>query len=123
MTLLPTHLSNQELAAITTLGLSLRHVLGDDLYHLWLFGSKARGDFSSDSDVDLLIILSGLTPQRRGAIRRLAARTSLDYNILINTHLYEKARWQGMVERGETLWREVQRDGVPLGELLTEPVS
>jgi hypothetical protein len=39
---------------------------------------------------------------------------------LINTHIVTAERWAEMRQWAATLWREVQRDGVPL---LPEPVS
>lgn len=92
----------------------LAEFLGDDFYGLLLFGSKARGDFTADSDVDLLIVLSHLTSEKRGVIRRMAARLSLEHDILLNTHLIDKKRWDRLVQYRDTLWREVERDGIPL---------
>lgn len=121
MSIMPLHVQERERAAIWAFSRRLSDFLGDDLCHLWLFGSKARGDFNDDSDLDLLIVLRGLDAERRGIIRRMAARISLDYDTLINTHLYEKARWDAIVAHQDTLWREVQQDGVPLHDLLTQP--
>lgn len=123
MSIMPLHLQEHEIAAITSFSHRLDACLGDDLRHLWLFGSKARGDFHEDSDLDLLVVLHGLEPKRRGIIRRLAARASLEYDTLINTHLYEADRWEAMMAQRDTLWREVQRDGVPLRDLLPQPNS
>lgn len=117
MTILPSHLLEQDCSAITTFTHTLSHFLGDDLRHLWLFGSKARGDFEKDSDIDLLIVREHLTSERRGVIRRMAAHVSLDYVVLFNTHLYETGLWEAIVARRDTLWREVQRDGIPLRDL------
>lgn len=123
MSHIPLHLQEHEIAAIISFLDRLDEFLGDDLRQLWLFGSKARGDFHDDSDLDLLIVLRGLNSERRGIIRRLAARASLEYDTLINTHLYEEARWQAIVAYQDTLWREVQRDGVPLRDLLAQTIS
>jgi len=35
----------------------LRQRYGDDLLRVVLFGSKARGDFDTESDVDVLVVL------------------------------------------------------------------
>jgi predicted nucleotidyltransferase len=98
----------------------LTKFLGEEIRHLWLFGSKARGDFDDDSDIDVLIVLRHLDPDRRSVIRRMAARVSLDYDILINTHILEEAQWEKAVRFQGTIWREIERDGVSL--LQPEPV-
>jgi predicted nucleotidyltransferase len=94
--------------------------LGDNLMGLWLFGSKSRGDFDPDSDIDLLVVLKILRPERRWRIREIAAQCSLEYDVLFNTHILDQARWDEEVHYRSTLWREIQRDGV---SLLLEPVS
>jgi predicted nucleotidyltransferase len=121
--MLPTHMPERDRAAAWALLHRLSDLLGDDLCDVWLFGSKARGDFTVDSDLDLLIVLRHLQPERRGIIRRLAARVSLDYDTLINTHLYEKARWQTIVARQDKLWSEIQRDGILLSLPTTQPTA
>ncbi|MGA9350662.1 MAG: nucleotidyltransferase domain-containing protein [Anaerolineae bacterium] len=88
--------------------------LGDNLMGLWLFGSKLRGDFDSDSDIDLLVVLKILQPATRWRIREIAARCSLEHDVLFNTHILDQARWEEEVYYQSTLWREIQRDGVSL---------
>lgn len=85
-----------------------------------LFGSKARGDFGSDSDLDLLIILENADWVARDRVHLLAARVSLEYDVLINTHLLSHSRWISLSRQRATLWRHVQYDGIPLVE---EPLS
>lgn len=79
-----------------------------------LFGSKARGDAGPDSDLDVLVIVDSYDNQIDRLVTRTAARVSLEYDTLINTHIVTAARWAEMRQRAATLWREVQRDGVPL---------
>jgi predicted nucleotidyltransferase len=84
------------------------------LVEMYLFGSKARGDFTPDSDLDLLIVLEADDWEAKDKVRFVAADISLEYDVLINTHILSQARWEEMARQQATLWREVQRDGVPL---------
>lgn len=120
---LPSHLQKNEQSAVWLLADHLQDFLGGDLCHLWLFGSKARGDFTTDSDVDVLIVLRNLNSERRGTIRRIAARVSLNFDTLINTHIIDKDRWNYLEEHQDTLWREVQRDGISLYDLASQPAT
>jgi predicted nucleotidyltransferase len=120
---LPSHLQENERAAIREFAHELDRLFDDDLCHLWLFGSKARGDFTAHSDLDLLIVLRQMNPERRGIIQRMAARNSLDFDTLINTHILDKTRWDTIVQYQDTLWREVQQDGVSLHELIAQPAT
>ncbi|MBK8986918.1 MAG: nucleotidyltransferase domain-containing protein [Chloroflexi bacterium] len=120
---LPEHLQTNEKQAILKLCLTLSEMLGRNLVDMVLFGSKARGDFHPDSDIDLLVVLRHLNADSRWLVRSVAADCSLEYDVLFNTHLYEKGRWEAMMAHRDTLWREVQRDGMPLRDLLAQPIS
>lgn len=49
----------------------LRTDLGDDLISVVLFGSVARGEATAYSDVDLLVVASGLPRGRRARLERI----------------------------------------------------
>jgi predicted nucleotidyltransferase len=113
----PSHLLENERAVIWEFAHTLTRVLGDNLCEIWLFGSKARGNFTDDSDLNLLIVLRHLNPKLRGEIQRIAARISLDFDTLINTHIKDKADWDEIIQYEDTLWREVKRDGISLDDV------
>jgi predicted nucleotidyltransferase len=50
------HLTENERAALAALVEQSRQRYGDDLLRVVLFGSKARGDFDAESDLDVLIV-------------------------------------------------------------------
>ncbi len=108
------YLSHRERAALDDCAARLHQAVGDKLMGLWLFGSKARGDFDPDSDIDLLVIIKTKDWDVWHAIRQIAARCSLEYDVLFNTHILDRARWEKEVRYQGTLWREIQRDGASL---------
>ncbi|VAW37401.1 hypothetical protein MNBD_CHLOROFLEXI01-1718 [hydrothermal vent metagenome] len=114
---LPKHLEQREHNAIFDCSQRLKVKLANSLVNLQLFGSKARGDFNEDSDIDLLVIIAGLKPPIRWLIYEVAADCSLQYDVLINTHVLDKQRWDEIERHQDTLWREIERDGVPLLDL------
>lgn len=111
---LPAHLKANEKAAIGELIARVLRQPELNVVDMRLFGSKARGDFDPDSDLDILIILENADWTVRDQIHLLAARVSLEYDVLINTHLFSRAGWENMTHRRATLWRHVQCDGIPL---------
>lgn len=48
---LPAHLQPDEQEGIITLSAALSQILHSNLVDLYLFGSKARGDFNVESDI------------------------------------------------------------------------
>jgi len=50
------HLTPHEREVLAEFLYRLRERCGEHIAHVWLFGSKARGDSDEESDVDLLIV-------------------------------------------------------------------
>jgi predicted nucleotidyltransferase len=114
VTRLPAHLQANEQAALQDFVARLLQQGDGRVVGVWLFGSKARGDFEPDSDLDLLIVLEEADGMARDRVHLLAARVSLEHDVLINTHLLSRAGWVRMARQHATLWQQVQRDGYPL---------
>ena len=114
MTRLPAHLQANEQAALQEF--TSRLFQGGDrrFVNVWLFGSKARGDSEPDSDLDLLIVLDQADWLIRDRVHLLAARVSLEHDVLINTHILSQTGWTKMARQHATLWQQVRRDGFPL---------
>ncbi|MBI3762573.1 MAG: nucleotidyltransferase domain-containing protein [Chloroflexi bacterium] len=85
-----------------------------------LFGSVARGEAKADSDIDVLIVTDQLDTDFKWEIWGIAAGVSLDYDVIIDPHVYSRRHWEDLREKRRTLWRNVARDGV---ELKVEPVA
>ena len=108
------YLQLHEIAALDVCVERLMTHLDGQLVAVYLFGSKSRGDFTPDSDIDVLIVLQDLNGRVQDEIHLLGARVSLEHDVLLNTHIFSRTRWEKMARQQATLWREVQRDGVPL---------
>ena len=120
MICLPAHLQANEQAALHEFTARLLQQGNGRVVNVWLFGSKARGDSEPDSDLDLLIVLDEADWIIRDRVHLLAARVSLEHDVLINTHLLSRAGWARMGRQHAALWQQVQRDGFPLSlETLT----
>jgi predicted nucleotidyltransferase len=110
----PKCLSPHESVAVSEYARRLHQTLSDKLVGLWLFGSKARGDSDSDSDIDLLVVLKTVQSETQWHIWDLGSDVSLEYDVLLNAHIIDAARWADERQYRGTLWREIERDGVPL---------
>lgn len=77
-----------------------------------VFGSRARGDASDDSDLDLFIELAELTPPLRNQIREIAWEVSLAEGVVISTFV---ATTQGMVDSplaANPILKVIQTEGI-----------
>jgi len=92
------------------------HAHPDRVQHIILFGSKARGDSHTHSDIDVLLIVSDEDWRFRHAISRTAADVSLAYDVLIGPRVVGQERWARMRRHRSTFFQNVQADGVKLLE-------
>ncbi len=86
---------------------------GDRLAHLVLFGSRARGDAESDSDIDVLVILHGSVDAVE-EIRRTSGIVSnlcLEYEVVISCVFMDLYRYEN--KQGPLL-RNIRKEGVAL---------
>ena len=105
-------LTPSEKKAIEALTLYLNENLSQRVKSIALFGSKARGDSTKDSDIDILIVLDKDDRELRRAISTQAARISLEYDVLLSPRVIGQERWQKM--RGFSLYRNVIQEASSL---------
>jgi predicted nucleotidyltransferase len=79
-----------------------------------LFGSKARGDSTPGSDIDILVIVDQEDWRLSHAISDLAADVSLEHDVLIAPRVIGQERWERMTELGFGLYKNIAAEGIPL---------
>ena len=109
-----TDLTDNERQALDTLVQRLYARHGDYIQSVVLFGSKARGDAGPDSDIDVLVVLTNDDPDRRTSVRRLAARVSLEYDLLISVRATGCSHWEKLSRYRFPLYQAIQAEGIPL---------
>ena len=107
-------ITRNENAALRTFVQRILGELGAQVWQIILFGSKARGDSTADSDVDVLILTSEENRRSQERINIIASQVSLDYDILFNPLLIAKDRWTQMTNERFSICRNVERDGITL---------
>ncbi len=70
-----------------------------------LFGSKARGDSTPYSDIDILLIVDKDDWQFSHIISTIAARVSLEYDVLIGPRVIGRERCESMKRRRFSLYQ------------------
>ncbi|MDH7553063.1 MAG: nucleotidyltransferase domain-containing protein [Spirochaetota bacterium] len=80
---------------------------------LILFGSKARGDSSNDSDIDILMLLDGSVDDYvRENIFNVAYQIELKYDVVFGIIVEAKMLWYSDKAKYIPLYDSIQKDGV-----------
>jgi predicted nucleotidyltransferase len=107
------HLTDKELKATAVF---ISRLADENIFPLSviLFGSKARGDYDAESDVDLLLVLPDVSLSLRDHVRDIAADVSLDYSTYLSTRVWSEAYFEEQMRIKTSLFQEVKKDGVEL---------
>jgi predicted nucleotidyltransferase len=80
-----------------------------------LYGSRARGDASPDSDWDFLILLDGaVDTDRTDRIRHALYELEWDSGEILSSIVRNRTEWQTPLYQATSLYQAVQKEGVIL---------
>lgn len=91
----------------------LKEKLGNDIIAIILFGSKVRGDFEKDSDIDIFILV-----KKKGDIKDkisdIAAEYFFEYNVPLAPVVYSLFEYERNKELGSFFFQQVEKEGITL---------
>jgi predicted nucleotidyltransferase len=111
------NLTPHERAGLADFVARLRQRYGADLQRVVLFGSKARGDFDDESDLDLLVVMrmvNGNYRQYWNEIADIAWQVELTHGIVTSLIVKDMADYAAMREHRLLLARNIELDGIEL---------
>jgi predicted nucleotidyltransferase len=104
---------HQQLAEIlATVKQKLKQVYQDNLTHLILFGSQARGEATPDSDIDILVVLRKRNQiDRHQEIIDLISDLCIDYGVLVSCVYVTESQFK---HEKSPLLLNIHREGIVL---------
>ncbi len=79
---------------------------------LWAFGSRARGDATPESDLDVCVVVDHLDRSTRNLIRQIAWEIGFDNDVVIATVKYSREAFEKGPQSVSPLVQTVLREGI-----------
>ena len=89
---------------------TLKKELKEQIKSVVLFGSRARGDFQSESDYDILVLVTKKTKELVDRIDEIVWEIAWEHNVVITAFIYEMSRFEN--DKFEPLFMNIQKEGV-----------
>jgi len=93
---------------------SLQEIAGDRLIKMVLYGSRARGDFSEDSDMDIAIVIRGLSPEMKRRMLSRVADIEFEYLRSLSTLILSEEDFLLLRKRERRIAVDIEREGILL---------
>ncbi len=107
-------LNKQEEKVVREFVKEIKKSLDDNIVFLELFGSKVRGDFSSDSDIDILLVVKKKNPEVRDMIFDILFDIDPYYKFKVSPVIYSEFEYQRNKELQSTFVETISKEGVML---------
>ncbi len=107
------YLTGREKAALSEFVARLRERYADQVVLVTLFGSKVRGDFDEESDLDVLVVVEG--DDRWPYWREITDLTSdllLDYEVNVSALVFDEQHYQWLMEHRTPIYNNTAGKGV-----------
>lgn len=96
---------------INEFGNKIKRRLGKNLLDVRLFGSVARGTFTPESDIDVLLVVQNESRQIRDAVIEAAVEINLKHDVVIAPIIMSKDRYAGALFRETLFYKSLQEEG------------
>lgn len=112
--LVPDRLSPEEMKAVMEAKRRLAEMLGDRMSLFVLYGSRARGDHDRGSDIDIAIVVRGLTTDLKNRALDAVADVEMEYLLPLSTLVIAEEQFNVLKRRERRIALDIEREGIPL---------
>lgn len=100
--------------ALSEFSSRIKNALNNNLFDIKLFGSKSRGKFNEESDIDILIIVNKRNEQTIDIISEILLDVELKYDSRLSPVVLSASEFLQNQKHQTLFYNEVVRDGVTL---------
>ena len=87
---------------------------GNRIERLVLYGSRARGDYDAESDIDVAIIVKDLDRETKLDILDVVADLELKHLMPLSTLVLSSESYHDLLHRERRIALDIQSEGIPL---------
>ncbi|WP_456423951.1 nucleotidyltransferase family protein [Thermococcus sp.] len=87
------------------IGRRIREAFGERVREVIIFGSRARGDWNEESDLDIMVVLDRVNPEDWDIIGKLSAELTIELGIsvMIVPHSRKDSIYMSALKEGVTV--------------------
>ena len=93
---------------------TLEKFLGNNMMKIVLYGSRARGDYDTESDIDIAIIVRWLSRELKKQIFDVVADIEVKYLVSISTLVLSEENFAFLKKRERRIVADIEKEGIPL---------
>lgn len=108
------YLTKTEKKVVERFAKLVRNAMGENLIDIEIFGSKVRGDFSEDSDIDMLVVVKERTLDSMDKIAEITANLNIGYNLSISPVIFSEYEYKRNEYMKSPFVLNVEAEGVRL---------
>ena len=108
------YLTETEKKVVAEFAKLVRTALGENLIDMEIFGSKVRGDFTGDSDMDILVVVKERTLDSMDRIAEITANLNIEYNLSISPVIFSEYEYKVNEDMKSPFVLNVEAEGVRL---------
>jgi len=88
--------------------------LAKHIKRLIVFGSKARGESSADSDLDIVVLIDNKTPEMEKTLEDITYQVMWDYDFkpVISLKVFAESDYNNALKKGFSFYQHVEKEGV-----------
>ena len=107
-------LNKKEKQAVKAFVATIKKNLEDQLLETKIFGSKVRGDYSQDSDIDILIVLKERSKYIIDTLYEKLLSIELEYDSKISLTIFSQTEYQNNLNAHTPFIESLNNEGVSL---------
>ncbi len=106
------HLTQSEQQAVVEIKRAVSNLAGSKLKGFYLFGSKARGDYDPESDVDMAILIEGLDRNLKDKILGIVADIETERLVMVSALVLSWKDFTDLRNRERRIALDIEREGI-----------